>query len=161
MYPAPRQKFRLSGGTVLAFITAGDPSKPAVLLTHGFPGSADYFREVVPRLSQVAYVIAPDLPGFGASEVLPAPTFPAFGRVIRPFTTRSTDADRSGDSTVAQGYMADVGGQSGGPRHAAHTPGSFERLSAAPRYYVGLMGSAILAGVLRTANGPLPNWREN
>src|SRR5688572_21154235 len=80
--PAPRQKYRLSGGTMLAFITAGERSKPAVLLTHGFPGSADYFREVIPRLSQVAYVIAPDLPGFGASEVLPAPSFPAFGRAI-------------------------------------------------------------------------------
>lgn len=82
MKPTTRQKFRLSGGTTLAFITAGEPSKPAVLLTHGFPGSADYFREVVPRLSQVAYVIAPDLPGFGASEVLSAPSFPAFGRAI-------------------------------------------------------------------------------
>jgi pimeloyl-ACP methyl ester carboxylesterase len=77
-----RQRLRLSGGTELAFITAGDASKPAVLLLHGFPGSAGYFRDVVPQLSQVAYVIAPDLPGFGESDVLPAPSFPAFGDAI-------------------------------------------------------------------------------
>jgi pimeloyl-ACP methyl ester carboxylesterase len=28
------------------------------------------FREVMPELSQAAYVIAPDLPGFGESDVL-------------------------------------------------------------------------------------------
>ena len=83
-----RQRLRLSGGTELAFITAGDASKPAVLLLHGFPGSAGYFRDVVPQLSQVAYVIAPDLPGFGESDVLPAPSFPAFGEAIAELLDR-------------------------------------------------------------------------
>jgi pimeloyl-ACP methyl ester carboxylesterase len=82
MRPATRQRLRLSGDTELAYVTAGDASKPAVLLLHGFPGSADYFRGIVPELSQAAYVIAPDLPGYGASDVLPAPTFPAFGKAI-------------------------------------------------------------------------------
>ena len=88
MRPSIRQRFRLSGGTELSFITAGDASKPAVLLLHGFPGSAGYFREVVPELSQVAYVIAPDLPGFGESDVLPAPSFPAFGQAIMELLDR-------------------------------------------------------------------------
>jgi pimeloyl-ACP methyl ester carboxylesterase len=78
----------LSGGTELSFITAGDASKPAVLLLHGFPGSAGYFREVVPELSQAAYVIAPDLPGFGESDVLPAASFPAFGQAISELLDR-------------------------------------------------------------------------
>jgi pimeloyl-ACP methyl ester carboxylesterase len=82
MRPASEQRFRLSVGTELSFITAGDASKPAVLLLHGFPGSRGYFREVVPTLSQVAFVIAPDLPGFGESDVVPAPSFPAFGKAI-------------------------------------------------------------------------------
>jgi pimeloyl-ACP methyl ester carboxylesterase len=77
-----RQRLRLSGGTELTFITAGDASKPAVLLVHGFPGSAGYFRDVVPELSQIAYVVAPDLPGFGESDVVPAPSFSAFGQAI-------------------------------------------------------------------------------
>src|SRR5688572_30181147 len=82
MRPATRQRLRLSGGTELSFITAGEPSKPAVLLLHGFPSSARTFREVVPQLSQASYVIAPDLPGFGDSDVLPAVSFPAFGQAI-------------------------------------------------------------------------------
>lgn len=88
MLAATRQRFRLSGGTELAFITAGEPSKPAVLLLHGFPGSADYFREVVPVLSQVAHVIAPDMPGFGHSDVLSTVTFEAFGKAISELLDR-------------------------------------------------------------------------
>jgi pimeloyl-ACP methyl ester carboxylesterase len=82
MHPAKRQRFRLSGGSELSFITAGEPSKPAVLLLHGFPSSARMFREVVPALSGAAYVIAPDLPGFGESDVLHEVSFSAFGETI-------------------------------------------------------------------------------
>jgi pimeloyl-ACP methyl ester carboxylesterase len=88
MQSAIRQRLRLSGGAELSFITAGDASKPAVLLLHGFPGSAGYFREVVPELSQAAYLIAPDLPGFGESDVLPAPSFSAFGEAISELLDR-------------------------------------------------------------------------
>lgn len=77
-----RQRLRLSGGTELSFATAGDPSKPALLLLHGFPSSSRTFRAVMPMLSASAYVIAPDLPGFGDSDVLPAPSFDAFGEAI-------------------------------------------------------------------------------
>ena len=70
MSPATRQRLRLSGGTELSFITAGEAAKPGVLLLHGSPSSARMFREIIPELSQVAYVIAPDLPGFGESDVL-------------------------------------------------------------------------------------------
>lgn len=82
MHSATRQRIRLSGGTELAFITAGDPSRPAMLLLHGYPGSADYFRGIVPALSQITYVIAPDLPGFGESDVLSTPSFSAFGQAV-------------------------------------------------------------------------------
>jgi pimeloyl-ACP methyl ester carboxylesterase len=64
------------------FITAGDPSKPAMLLLHGFPSSAREFRNVIPELSQAAYVIAPDLPGYGQSDVLPSASFAAFSDAI-------------------------------------------------------------------------------
>ncbi len=82
MSPTTRQRFRLSSGTELSFLTSGDAAKPAVLLLHGFPNAARMFRDVMPELSQVAYVIAPDLPGFGESDVLPAPSFTAFGEAI-------------------------------------------------------------------------------
>ena len=82
MHRLMRQKLRLSGGTDLSFVTAGEPSKPALLLLHGFPSSARTFRHIVPELSQAAWVIAPDLPGFGESDVLPEVSFSAFGRAI-------------------------------------------------------------------------------
>lgn len=82
MRTATRQRFRLSGGTELSFITAGEATQPAVLLLHGSPSSSRMFRDVVPELSQAAYVIAPDLPGFGESDVLQSPSFPAFGQAI-------------------------------------------------------------------------------
>ncbi|TWI01835.1 pimeloyl-ACP methyl ester carboxylesterase [Luteimonas cucumeris] len=87
MHPT-RQRLRLSGGTELSFITAGDAAKPAVLLLHGSPSSARMFRDVIPGLSQAAYVIAPDLPGFGESDVLPSPSFPTIAEAITELLDR-------------------------------------------------------------------------
>jgi pimeloyl-ACP methyl ester carboxylesterase len=86
--PATRQRFRLSGGTELSFISAGEASKPAVLLLHGTPNSSRMFRDVVPALAQVAHVIAPDLPGCGESDMLPAVSFTAIGEAISELLDR-------------------------------------------------------------------------
>jgi len=48
---------------------AGEPKAPVVLLLHGFPTSSFMFRELIPRLADDYRVIAPDLPGFGFTEV--------------------------------------------------------------------------------------------
>jgi pimeloyl-ACP methyl ester carboxylesterase len=79
--PAQR-RMRLSGGTELAYVTAGDPSNPALLLLHGFPSSSRTFRDVIPGLARLAYVVAPDLPGYGQSDVLPSASFAAFTGAI-------------------------------------------------------------------------------
>jgi hypothetical protein len=47
---ATRQRIPVSDGTELSFITAGEASKPAVLLPHGTPNSARMFWEVAPAL---------------------------------------------------------------------------------------------------------------
>lgn len=86
--PETRQRLRLSSGTELSFVTAGEASKPAVVLLHGFPNSSRMFRQVVPELSRMAYVIAPDLPGFGESDVLPEVSFAAFGQAISELLDR-------------------------------------------------------------------------
>lgn len=65
-------------GRKIAARTGGDPAKPAILLLHGFPSSSRMFRHVMNELSSVSYAIAPDLPGFGASDVLDKPTFAGF-----------------------------------------------------------------------------------
>lgn len=59
-----------------------------MLLLHGFPNSARMFRDVIAELSQHVYVIAPDLPGFGESDVLPTISFTAFGQVISELLDR-------------------------------------------------------------------------
>lgn len=78
----PRKHLRLSGGATLAFVTAGRAGAPAVLLLHGFASSADTFRDVIPKLAEVAHVVAPDLPGYGESEPLPQPTFERLGDAV-------------------------------------------------------------------------------
>lgn len=88
MSPPIRERLRLSGGTELSFVAAGEASAPAVLLLHGFPSAARSFREVVPGLSQIARVVAPDLPGFGESDVLPVSSFAAFGQAIAELLDR-------------------------------------------------------------------------
>ena len=56
-------------GVRLFYRAAGDATAPVVLLLHGFPTSSFMFRELIPRLSDRYRVIAPDLPGFGFTEV--------------------------------------------------------------------------------------------
>jgi pimeloyl-ACP methyl ester carboxylesterase len=56
-------------GVEVFYRAAGDPTAPVVLLLHGFPTSSFMFRELIPRLADQFRVIAPDLPGFGFTEV--------------------------------------------------------------------------------------------
>ncbi|MDG5486648.1 alpha/beta fold hydrolase [Mycolicibacterium gadium] len=47
---------------------AGTPASPAILLLHGYPNSSHAFRRFIEPLAEVAYVVAPDLPGSGFSS---------------------------------------------------------------------------------------------
>jgi pimeloyl-ACP methyl ester carboxylesterase len=53
----------------LFYREAGDPSHPGVLLLHGFPTSSFMYRELIPMLADRYHVIAPDMPGFGLTDV--------------------------------------------------------------------------------------------
>ncbi len=55
-------------GLSIAYREAGDPSRPTILLLHGFPTSSHMFRELIPILAQRYHVLAPDYPGYGASD---------------------------------------------------------------------------------------------
>jgi pimeloyl-ACP methyl ester carboxylesterase len=59
-------------GLTIFFREAGDPSRPAILLLHGFPSSSHMFRDLIPQLAGDFHLIAPDYPGFGHSDA-PAP----------------------------------------------------------------------------------------
>src|SRR6202050_2226475 len=56
-------------GVRVFYREAGDPNAPVVLLLHGFPASSFQYRELIPRLADRYRVVAPDLPGFGFTEV--------------------------------------------------------------------------------------------
>ena len=66
--PASIQKVEADGVKVF-YRAAGDAGAPVILLLHGFPASSFMFRELIPRLANAYRVIAPDLPGFGFTEV--------------------------------------------------------------------------------------------
>lgn len=69
---------------------AGDPSKPAILLLHGYPTSSYMFRDLMRELAPDYHLVAPDMPGFGRTTVLPrsqfAYTFENLTNVVERFT---------------------------------------------------------------------------
>lgn len=48
---------------------AGPADAPKLLLLHGFPTASHMFRDLIPHLADRFHMIAPDLPGFGNSDL--------------------------------------------------------------------------------------------
>ena len=66
---------------------AGPKDAPKLLLLHGFPTASHMFRDLIPRLSDRAHIVAPDLPGFGNSDrPAKANTFDQIAETIDRFT---------------------------------------------------------------------------
>jgi pimeloyl-ACP methyl ester carboxylesterase len=79
-------------GLDLFYREAGDPSRPAILLLHGFPASSFMFRDLMVRLEDAFHLIAPDYPGFGHSAA-PSPeafsyTFDRLADLVEGLTDR-------------------------------------------------------------------------
>ncbi|WP_417663568.1 alpha/beta fold hydrolase [Pseudomonas sp.] len=62
-------KFVEADGVRVFYREAGDQNKPTMLLLHGFPSSSHQFRQLIPLLSAHYHIVAPDLPGFGFTEI--------------------------------------------------------------------------------------------
>ena len=56
-------------GVEVFYREAGPKDGPILLLLHGFPTSSFQYRELMPLLADKYRVIAPDLPGFGFTNV--------------------------------------------------------------------------------------------
>ena len=77
-------------GLKVFYREAGHADASALLLLHGFPSASHMFRDLIPLLADRFHIIAPDLPGFGQSE-MPARskfsyTFDNIAGVIDRFT---------------------------------------------------------------------------
>ena len=48
---------------------AGAGAAPKLLLLHGFPSASHMFRDLIPLLADRFRIVAPDLPGFGRSDM--------------------------------------------------------------------------------------------
>jgi pimeloyl-ACP methyl ester carboxylesterase len=77
-------------GTAIFYRQAGPTDTATILLLHGFPSASHMFRDLIPLLSERFQVRAPDLPGFGQSD-MPARdrfsyTFENIANVITRFT---------------------------------------------------------------------------
>jgi pimeloyl-ACP methyl ester carboxylesterase len=77
-------------GVDVFYRQAGPTDAPVLLLLHGFPTSSFQYRDLIPRLADRYHVIAPDLPGFGFTEVPDERrytyTFDALARTMLAFT---------------------------------------------------------------------------
>jgi pimeloyl-ACP methyl ester carboxylesterase len=67
--PVTHHRFAQIDGIKIFYREAGSKDKPCVLLLHGFPTSSHMFRNLIPALADNYYVVAPDYPGYGQSDM--------------------------------------------------------------------------------------------
>ncbi|WP_370413138.1 alpha/beta fold hydrolase [Streptomyces fradiae] len=122
-------------GLEVFYREAGDPSRPTLVLLHGFPSSSHMYRGLMAALADSYHLIAPDHIGFGASA---APAVDAFDYSFEKLTEITLKLlDRLGADRFAL-YIQDYGAPIG-LRIAARHP---ERVTA----IVTQSGNAYLEG---------------
>jgi len=62
-------------GLSVFYREAGPAGAPVLVLLHGFPSASHQFRELIPLLADRFHIVAPDLPGFGKTDMPPREDF--------------------------------------------------------------------------------------
>ncbi|CRL13493.1 alpha/beta fold hydrolase [Phaeobacter italicus] len=104
-------------GLTIAYREAGDPENPTLLLLHGFPTSSHMFRNLIPELADSYHVIAPDYPGFGASDMPDAANYDYSFANTAEIVTKLIDSKGVEDYSV---YLMDYGAPVGFRMFAEH-----------------------------------------
>jgi len=107
---ATRYRTATVEGIKIFYREAGVPTAPAVILLHGFPASSFMYRDLIERLSDRYYVIAPDYPGFGYSD---APSTRQFSYTFERLTDVVQKLTEQLGVTKYALYMQDFGGPVG------------------------------------------------
>jgi pimeloyl-ACP methyl ester carboxylesterase len=137
-------------GQKIFYREAGNPHAPTLLLLHGFPTSSHMFRNLIPLLADRYHIVAPDLPGFGFSDVPDRAQFKygfdGLANIIDRFTTTV------GLTRYAM-YVFDYGAPVGLRLALAHP----ERITA----IISQNGNAYLEGLSEQGWNPIQRyWRE-
>jgi pimeloyl-ACP methyl ester carboxylesterase len=136
-------------GFGVAYRESGPADGPILLLLHGFPSSSHMFRDLIPRLSDRYRVIAPDLPGFGQSDLPPREQFKYTFANLAKVMTRFTEVLRLERFAL---YVFDYGSPTG-LRMAVEHP---ERVTA----LITQNGNAYVEGLSEGWNPIRAYWKE-
>lgn len=147
--PRIRHRFLEADGVRVFYREAGAVDRPTVLLLHGFPSSSHMYRDLMPRLAGEFRVIAPDLPGFGLTEVPAGRGYAWRFDTIAETMARFTEA--LGLRRYAL-YVFDYGAPTG-LRMALRNP---ERVAA----IISQNGNAYEEGLSRAWNPIQAYWRD-
>ena len=136
-------------GLKISYRQAGRTEAPTLLLLHGFPSAGHMFRDLIPLLADRYHLVAPDLPGFGQSDM------PARDKFSYTFNNLAGVIDRFTDVISLKRfaiYIFDYGAPVG-LRIAAKHP---ERITA----IISQNGNAYEEGLSEGWNPIRTYWRE-
>jgi pimeloyl-ACP methyl ester carboxylesterase len=148
MHTVSYRKVDVDGFNIF-FRQAGPKDAPALLLLHGFPSAGHMFRNLIPQLADRFHVVAPDLPGFGQSDMPERTTFRYTFDNIAGVIDRFTEVIGLGRFAI---YVFDYGAPTGF-RLAARHP---ERISA----IISQNGNAYVEGLSDGWNPIRAYWQD-
>ena len=136
-------------GLSVFYRESGPADAPALLLLHGFPTASHMFRDLIPLLEDRFHIVAPDMPGFGQSDMPSRDAFHYTFASLAEVIDRFTEVVRLGRYAM---YVFDYGSPVGF-RIATRHP---ERITA----IISQNGNAYVEGLSEGWDPIRAYWRE-